>query len=62
MPTAAQALKAVTLCQWLSNGYQPIELFRYDSITKQIYMIAGVKEGIEIIIVEDGHWEFTEDE
>ena len=58
MPTAVQALKAVILCQWLSNGYQPIELFRYDPVRKQIYVIAGATASIEFIIFEDGTWRF----
>lgn len=37
---------------------QSIHLFRYDALTKQVYLIAGKQEGIEIIIFEDGNWEF----
>ncbi|MGF1478422.1 MAG: hypothetical protein ACFB4I_02880 [Cyanophyceae cyanobacterium] len=58
MPTTAQAIKAVILCQYLSNGYQPIELFRYNPILKQIYVIAGTTESIELIVYENGDWEF----
>ncbi|MGB5594426.1 MAG: hypothetical protein WBM32_02880 [Crocosphaera sp.] len=42
MPTAAQSIEAVILCQWLSNGYQPINIFRYDTKLKTIYIQAGV--------------------
>lgn len=62
MPTAVQAIKAVILCQALSTGFQQIDLFRYDPITKQIYIIAGVSGAIEVIIYEDGNWEFNRDE
>jgi hypothetical protein len=34
-------------------------LFRYDRITRQAYIIAGEREGIEVIIFEDGNWEFN---
>jgi hypothetical protein len=41
---------------------QPIHLFRYDPINYHIYLIAGINEGIEIIIFENGRWEFIEDD
>jgi hypothetical protein len=62
MPTAAQAIKAVILCQYLSNTLQPIELFRYNQKQNYIYIIAGDTESIEIIIYQDGNWEFLIDE
>jgi len=36
VPTAAQAVKAIILCQNLSNGFQPIELLRYDRVRRHI--------------------------
>jgi hypothetical protein len=62
MPTAEQAIKAVILCQYLSNVLQPIELFRYNQKEKYIYIIAGSAGSIEIIIYRDGNWEFLIDD
>ncbi len=53
LPSREQAIKTVIICQYLSNGYQPIHLFRYDRVKKQIYILAGTAESIEIIIYED---------
>ncbi len=62
MPTHEQAIASVCVCQSLSNMLQSIHLFRYDILYQQIYILAGVNEGIEIIIFEDGNWEFYEDD
>ena len=59
MPTAAQAVKAVILCQWLSNGYQPINILRYDLKLKTLYIQAGVTDGIAIVIFLNGNWRFV---
>ncbi len=61
MPTHAQAISSVCICQSLSDTLQPIHLFRYDASHKQIYILAGINEGIEITIFENGNWEFYED-
>jgi hypothetical protein len=62
MPTAAQAIKAAILCQYLSNYYQPIHLFRFDEERLEIFIIAGIDEGIEFIVYPDGNWRFTDNE
>jgi hypothetical protein len=62
MPTEKQAIASVYVCQSLSDMLQPIHLFRYDTINKQIYILAGIDESIEIIIFETGNWEFYQDE
>ena len=62
MPTQEQAEQAVILCHSLSNCYQAIYLFRYDSTRKEIFVIAGVNEDIEFIIDSEGKWRFTDDE
>ena len=59
MPTAAQSLKAVILCQWLSNGFQPIHVFRSDNKYKTIYLQADTSEEIAFVIYADGKWEFV---
>jgi hypothetical protein len=46
----------VELCQSLSDLYQDICLFRFDALTGDIYILAG--ENLEIIIYQDGNWEF----
>ncbi|MGK7956216.1 MAG: hypothetical protein AB4063_13355 [Crocosphaera sp.] len=58
MPTEKQKDAAIFVCQLLSNLYQPIHLFRYDRRLKTIYIMAGINEEIEILIDENGTWEF----
>lgn len=58
LPTLKQKEAAIFVCQLLSNLYQPIHLFRYDARLKVIYILAGRNEGIEILINENGNWEF----
>ncbi|MFB2939153.1 hypothetical protein ACE1B6_28210 [Aerosakkonemataceae cyanobacterium BLCC-F154] len=43
---------AIFVCQLLSNLYQPIQVFRYDQKLKTIYIQAGVRDEIAIIIDE----------
>ena len=54
MPTEKQMLQAMVTCQWLSNFYRPIYLFRYDERIQQIFIIAGEQENIEVTIFADG--------
>ncbi|PSF32104.1 hypothetical protein C7H19_21920 [Aphanothece hegewaldii CCALA 016] len=58
MPTEKQKDTAIFICQLLSNLYQPIYLFRYDNRLKIIYILAGIDEGLEILINEHGNWDF----
>jgi hypothetical protein len=58
LPTASQMLQAVVLSQWLSNFYRPIHLFRYDLSRKEIFIVAGEQENIEITIYSDGKWRY----
>jgi hypothetical protein len=58
LPTASQMLQAIVLSQWLSNFYRPIYLFRYDRDRKEIFIIAGELENIEITIYSDGKWRY----
>lgn len=62
MPTAQQALACVRVCQMLSNGYQPIQVFRYNQNTKTVFILAGVTESLKILIFFDGQWRFNDDE
>jgi hypothetical protein len=59
--TSKQAIKACLLAQALSNGYKPIQLFRYDSQEKYIYILAGEEETIQVKIFPDGNWRFLND-
>jgi hypothetical protein len=50
--------QAMIICQYLSNFYQPIYLFRYDVDREEIFIIAGEQESIEITIFKDGTWRY----
>jgi len=52
LPTVEQAFAAVRCCQWLSNGYRDIHLFRYDLKTQRITILAG--ETIVVVIPPSG--------
>ena len=54
MPTTKQKDTSIFICQLLSNLYQPINLFRYDKRLKVIYILAGINDGIEITINQEG--------
>ncbi|WP_013321940.1 DUF6888 family protein [Gloeothece verrucosa] len=62
MPTEKQKNTVIFICQLLSNLLQPIWLFRFDPLNKNIYIIAGREESLEITIYQTGRWEFNEDE
>lgn len=57
-PTPEQNSAAVRVCQMLSSLYQDIHLFRYDDIKKEIYILAGKDDSLEIVIYPNGDWEF----
>jgi hypothetical protein len=58
LPTESQMLQAIVLSQWLSNCYRPIYLFRYDEERKEIFIVAGAQENIEITIYTSGKWRY----
>ncbi len=60
-PISKRLLQSVSV-NLSGDMLQPIHLFRYDSLYKHIYILAGINEGIEIIIFEDGSWEFYKDD
>jgi hypothetical protein len=60
MPTNTQAQACIVVCQYLSNCYQPIHLFRYNPMVGEVFILAGVHEGIEILIPPDGQWRYTD--
>jgi hypothetical protein len=60
--TEKQKDTAIFVCQLLSTLLQPIWLFRYDSLYKYIFLVAGKEESIEITVYENGQWEFNEDD
>lgn len=61
MPTDAQAQGCLRVCQMLSTGFQPIHLFRYDPQLEKVYILAGVDEGIEVVVYSNGLWEFKDE-
>jgi hypothetical protein len=61
MPSNEQAQSCLRLCQMLSSGFQPIHLFRYDPQTQTVYVLAGVAEGIEVIVYPNGQWRFADE-
>ncbi|WP_071590746.1 hypothetical protein [Synechococcus sp. PCC 7336] len=61
MVTPEQAIQAVVLCQWFSNGYQPINVFRFDVNLETIYIQGGVTDSMVIVIFSDGRWRFYND-
>ncbi len=61
MPTNEQAQACLRLCQMLSSGFQPIHLFRYNPETQTVYVLAGVTEGIEVIVDPNGKWRFADE-
>ncbi|MGB5633269.1 MAG: hypothetical protein WBM44_14555 [Waterburya sp.] len=54
MPTQQQMFTAIATLQSLSNFYRPIYLFRYDDRSKEIFIIAGEQENVEITIFANG--------
>ena len=61
MLTPEQAIQSVILCQWFSNGYQPINVFRFDAKLKTVYIQGGITDSIVIVIFSDGSWRFYDD-
>ena len=60
MPTVEQAFTCVRVCQMLSNGFQPIHVFRYNLNTSIVFILAGETESLEILIFPDGQWKFND--
>jgi hypothetical protein len=59
MPTSAQMLACIQVCQALSNLYLDIHLFRFDDKSEEIYILAG--QTIGLTIFTNGFWEFDND-
>ena len=62
VPTVAQNFQCVCLYQSLSNLYQPVWLFRYDPEIEEVFILAGVNEGIQIRVFSNGSWRFTDEQ
>jgi len=60
VPTREQAFQSIVLCHWLSNGFQPINVYRYDAKQKTIYIQAGEQDSIILVIFSNGEWSFYE--
>jgi hypothetical protein len=59
LPTPEQGIMTIIVCQMLSNLFLDIVLFRYDNLTKEVYILAS--KDIQIKIPSDGKWEFIND-
>ena len=55
-PTVDQAFACLRACQWLSNCYKDIHLFRFDVQTGDVYILAG--DELQIIVPPNGLWNF----
>ncbi len=47
----------VIICQYLSNFYRGIELFRFNDKTGNVFILAG--DELQILIFRDGTWRFV---
>lgn len=54
-PTIAQMRSLYRQCHWLTNVvFQPIHVVRLDERTRNLFVLAGVSESIELQIRPDG--------
>ncbi len=53
-------MACMRVCQMLSNFYRSVNLFRYDTNRRIVYIIAGPLDEFKIIVPPDGDWEFDE--
>jgi hypothetical protein len=58
-PTAQQAINCLIVCQMLSNCYRDIQLFRFDSKTGEVFILAG--DELQIIVPPDEPWKFLDE-
>ena len=61
LPTVDQAMACVRVYQMLSNYYRAVYFFRYDQVSRIVYIQAGtdaLNDEIEITIPTSGIWEF----
>jgi len=56
LPTAAQGLICISLCQSLTNFYRSVEMLRFDERDGTIFIFAG--EELQIQVYRDGTWEY----
>ncbi len=59
LPTPEQGIMTIIVCQMLSNLFLDIVLFRYDNLTKEVYILAS--KDIQIKIPFDGKRELIND-
>ena len=59
MPTVDQAFACVRVCQMLSNYYRDIVLFRYDTLTQEVYILTA--DNIQVAIPPTGFWRFIDE-
>jgi hypothetical protein len=59
IPTDEQAQACLRVCHMLSNCFRDIELFRFNTRTGEVYIIAG--EELQIIVPRHGQWRFLDE-
>ncbi|NMG20273.1 DUF6888 family protein [Brasilonema bromeliae] len=47
----------VIICQYLSNFYREIQLFRFSDTTGNVFILAG--DELQILVFRDGTWRFV---
>ncbi|WP_449420465.1 DUF6888 family protein [Phormidium nigroviride] len=56
LPTAAQGLICISLCQSLTNFYRSVEMLRFDERDGTIFIFAG--EELQIQVARNGLWRY----
>jgi hypothetical protein len=56
LPTAAQGLICISLCQSLTNFYHSVEILRFDERDGTIFIFAG--EELQIQVARNGLWRY----
>lgn len=47
----------VIICQYLSNFYREIQLFRFSDTIGNVFILAG--DDLQILVFRDGTWRFV---
>ena len=58
-PTDEQAQACLCVCQMLSNYYRDIQLFRFNTQTREVYIFAGNE--LQIVVSRNGLWRFLDE-
>ncbi|WP_445174164.1 DUF6888 family protein [Microcoleus sp.] len=58
-PTDEQAQACLHVCQSLSNYYRDIQLFRFNTQTREVYIF--VSDELQLIVSSNGLWRFVDE-